>query len=172
MRVALLAAVFVLAQAAVPAVAADDWQTFYDPTGMFSISVPQPMTASNDTTTIKDGTGIKVIVYDLPHAENDELMVRIADFTGQNLDPANAVQGALNGMGNAGYTIISQVPVSLEGHMGEDATLTDKDGLQYIDRVFFLENHLFQALTVNPKDATPDQSAMASRFSQSLHFRR
>jgi len=171
MRIAAFAAVFVLAQAAVPAVADDDWQTFNDPTGLFSVSVPQPMTASNDTTARKDGTRIKVIVYDLTRTE-DEMMVRIADFTGQNLDPANAVQSALNGMSSAGYTIISQVPVSLDGHMGEDAALTDKDGLQYTDRVFFLEGHLFQALTVNPKSATQDQSAATLRFSQSLHFRR
>ena len=171
MRLATLAAVFILALAAVPAAAADDWQTFNDPTGQFSISVPQPMTASNSTTTRHDGSVVKVIVYDLSLAAEDELMVRVADFTGQNVDPASAVEGALNGLSNS-YTVISHVPVVLDGHAGEDVVLTDAAGLHYTDRIFFMEDHLFQALTVNPKNATADQAARAARFSQSLHFLR
>ena len=171
MRLATLAAVFVLAQAAVPALAADDWQTFNDPTGMFSIAVPQAVTASNSATTRADGTVVKVIVYDLTFAADDELMVRVADFTGQNVDPARAVEGALNGIMKK-YTVVSHVPVTLDGHTGEDVILTDAEGLHYTDRIFFMEDHLFQALTVNPVNPTAEQSAIVARFGQSLHFLR
>ena len=171
MRLATLVAVFVLAQTAVPAVAAQDWQTFNDPTGMFSISVPLPMTASNSATTRTDGTVVKVIVYDLDLGADDEMMVRVADFTGQNVDPASAVEGALNGL-NKKYTVVSHVPVMLDGHDGEDVILTDAGGVRYTDRIFFMEDHLFQALTVNPKDPTAEQSAIMARFGQSLHFLR
>lgn len=172
MRLATLMASCILALALVPAAAADDWQTFSDPTGLFSVSVPQPMSASNDTTKRSDGTEIGVIVYDLNLGADDELMVRIADFTGRNLDPDKAVEGAVNGMRNAGYALISSTPDNLDRHTGVNATLTDNAGLQYTDRIFFIEDHLFQALTVVPKDVTEDQTARALRFSQSLHFRR
>ena len=171
MRLATFVAFFCLALGTVPASAGDDWQTFNDPTGMFSISIPQPMAASNDTVTRKDGSVVKVIVYDLSLTAEDELMVRVADETGQNVDEAGAVESALNGLAGA-YTIVSHVPVTLGGHNGEDVILTDAKGRHYTDRIFFMEGHLFQAITATPKVPTADQSAMASRFSQSLHFLR
>jgi hypothetical protein len=167
MRLAMLATV--LALAAVPAHAVESWQTFADPTGVFSIAVPAPMTATNATTTRHDGSVVKVIVYDVRWGEDDELMVRIADFTGEKLAPADAVQMAFNGIA-ASYTVVSHAPVTLDGHDGQDAVLTDRDGLQYTDRIFFMDDHLYQALTVVPKDATSEQAARAARFSRSLRF--
>jgi hypothetical protein len=166
---ATLTALFVLAFAPAASAAPDNWFTFTDSTGTFSISVPsQPQIKSKSTTT-DAGHEIPLTEY-LIDGGDIALMVMVGDYAGLNLDSSTALDNAIAGVQKDNPTPLTDTLVTVNGHVGRDVTWHDGDGDAFSDRMFFFNNHLYQVLTVMPGKPTDDQRNMAERFTQSFHF--
>ncbi len=148
---------------------ADNWSEFRDPTGAFSVQFPQPPTVESDATTGHDGSKVSMTEY-LVDRGSMALIVMVGDFTAQSVDPQNAVEGAVHGTQSGNRILLTDQVDDLDGQSGRSLTLTDPDGDQLTDRIFFVDGRLYQTITVLPKDASPAEVETVAHFSQSLHF--
>ncbi len=166
-----LAAILVVLCIAPSAQAGDNWTTFTDNSGTFSLSVPETPTFSAETTMGNNGRSVVNAKY-LIDLGSVALLATISDFSGMNTDPAAALDLAVKGVQTESRNLLSDQSVMLDGHPGRDVKLTDADGDAFTDRIFFFDDHLYQFITVATKEAGPDQFATAERYSVSLHFLR
>lgn len=168
LRIWIAAALCVCFTAAASA-AADNWTSFTDPTGTFSLSVPEAPQVINNSTTLDSGKKIAMLEYMIDRG-NYALLTMVSDYAGMNIDPSHAVDSAVTGVQQDNRTLLTNTLVTLDGHTGRDVTLSDASGNRYLDRIFFFNDRLYQTITVVPKDATADQTSTATRYAQSLHF--
>lgn len=165
MRAVLAAVLF--ASSATAVFAEDQWTTFSDPTQTFSVSVPETPASSSYVVPETNIPNSQYTVDRGPAA----LMSMDADLSKQNSDPSQELDGAVRGVEN-GRTLISDTPITIDGHVGRDLRLTDKDGDALTDRLFLFNNHLYQFMTFMTAAHSSDQAAMVERYSASIHFLR
>jgi hypothetical protein len=166
----LLAALLFVLGTAFPAWA-DDWTTFTDASGTFSLSVPQAPAYSSVSTTRPDGSTVASARY-MIEKPSVAMLAMVGDFTGMGVDPEKAVDQAVAGTQSEGRTLLSNTAVTIDGHVGRDIKLTDPDGNALADRLFFFNDHLYQIITVAKPAASQDEIGDIARFAGSLHFLR
>jgi len=167
----MLAALAAMLFAAAAEAAPDSWTVFTDPTGTFSLSVPEAPQVINNSTTLDNGKKIAMLEYMIDRSSY-AMLTMVSDYSGMSIDASRAVDSAVTGVQQDNRTLQSNTLVTLDGHTGRDVTLTDTSGNRYLDRIFFFDNRLYQTITVVPKDASADQTSVAARYAQSLHFLR
>lgn len=164
---ALIAAALALSASAANAAG---WTKFTDPAGAFTLEVPE--TPKVDTgSSNNQGHAVPHTNYMIDRGDSAMLMM-VSDFSGLKVDPVTGLDGSVANMQTSGRVLVSDVKVMLDGHPGRDVTLTDQQGHILFDRLFFFNNHLYQAITVLPQNPTPAQRAMVTRYAKSLHFLR
>ena len=94
----------------------------------------------------------------------------ITDVDASNLQATLDIEGVVKGSQKDGRILKSETVVQLDGHEGRYLALSGIDGTQCVDVAYIVGRHIFQVVTVIPKDATPAQAAEAARFVQSFHF--
>lgn len=160
-------AAFALALASTSA-AAENWKKFTDPAGAFSLDVPQQPKVESGTST-NNGHPVPHTNYMIDRGDSAMLMMD-SDFSSMKVDPVHGLDGSVANMQTNGRVLLTDVKVTLDGHKGRDVTLTDPEGRILFDRMFFFNNHLYQAITVVPKDASAAQRATVAHYAKSLHF--
>jgi hypothetical protein len=164
----LLAAVFI-ALFVTPAFAGDSWVAFRDPDTAFTVDLPGTPTVKSDSTKAGDGSDIPILSYVIDRG-TAAMLVMIGDFTKQDVDPGKAIDAGVAALQADGRTLQSNVLDQLDGEVGRSVMLTDTEGDNYSDRVFFVRKKLYQVMTVIPANASDEQKADAARFSASFHF--
>ena len=143
-----------------------DWISYKSPDGAFTVDMPSAPTVATDSAMSAVGA-VPTTTY-----TNDDgvvgLMVMDGDLS--NLQGTLDVEGAVKGILSDGRILKSETVVQLDGHEGRYVALSNSDGSQYVDVVYIVGRHIYQAMTAIPKDATPAQAAEAERFVQSFHF--
>ncbi|MGD0866448.1 MAG: hypothetical protein ABSA49_12920 [Rhizomicrobium sp.] len=167
MRVLLVALVFAFASDG--AIAADVWFPFKDPDSAFSVDVPgTPTVSTDDTTKAPDGTVIPIITYEVSGAP--DIAIVVSDFTKGQYDAGKVIDGCVSAIKAEGVTQVLDRLSVLDGQVGHEVAVVDKDGNNIDDRVYFVGGHLYQVMAMVAKDATADQTAQGQRFLASFHF--
>jgi len=147
-------------------VLADDWSTFRDPNGAFSVAFPGSPSVANTQTMTTDGKGVPLSGYSMSSGAT-VLAVIDSNLSGYKVDPATAVANASGAVKSNAARTESDAPVSLDGQAGRALTVIGKDGNRVMDRVFFVRGHLYQVTATAPANAAQDDS---QRFINSFHF--
>ena len=158
-------AIIALSVSAAPASA--DPVTFRDPEGVFTVELPRAPTVASDSTVVKTGDKVPLTEYVVDDG-NTALEIMIADYSKANVEIS--LEGAVQGMVNGGRTLTSNKPITLDGHNGRFALLTDQDGNQLGDQVFVVGRRLYQAMSVLPKNPTDAQRAEVAHYNETFHF--
>lgn len=150
-----------------PALAGDSWSTFRDPGGVFAVDMPGTPTVSADKTKAGDGSDVPILSYVIDRGTS-AMIVMVGDFTGFTVDPGKAID---NGVASilASKTAQSNKIDQLDGQVGRNLLFADAEN-QYTDRIFFVNNKLYQVLTVVPRSGDAAEKTVAARFSASFHF--
>jgi hypothetical protein len=94
----------------------------------------------------------------------------VGDYTAYNLDGRNVIKGAIGGISEIGNKVQSSAPDILDGQDGRKISFVDGKGLRYTDRLFFVNNRLYQIMTVVASNADSVQQNNDARFNASFHF--
>ena len=164
---ALIVAAMVLASPA----AADPWVKYTDPQGHFKISFPFAPLVARSTTTTDDGATVRIVQYEA-NEYRVSLMLMVSDFSGQKIDPQGGLDLVIAKLSTSSdYIMENSQNDALDGRVGRFFSMIEKSsGIRLTDRMFFFDNHLYQAMTGTIPNARPGDIADAKRFRESLHF--
>jgi hypothetical protein len=165
MRTVMIALALALSVGA--AVADSKWQTFHDPKGAFTVDLPGTPAVQGGQIPTNAGA-IPAAAYTV-NLGTLGTVVSDADFSGSNVDRDKALQGSVDAM-KSGKTVLSESEDKLDGVSGRALKL-QKDNRLLSVRVFFVRDHLYQAMAlVGSTQPTAEQSAIVERFLKSFHF--
>ena len=142
------------------------WISYKSPDGAFTFDTPRAPTVSPDSVTSSFG----VLPMTKYVTEDGGVSMIILDSDGSNLQAELNVESAIKATQSDGRVFKSESVVQLDGHEGRYVIFSDGDGDQFALLIFIVGRHIYQALSLIPKDATPAQAAEAVRFVQSFHF--
>lgn len=164
-------AVFLLLASAIPCSADVTWLTFKDPNGAFTVDVDGTPTV--DPSPIKDESGKewKNVTYTVNHSSS-AMVVCDTDFGSmKNASSGAAIDGGVKNIkANKDNQVTSESLVQLDGQIGREVIILDKDRNRLTDRLFFVANHLYQLMTVAMPSSNPQEVADSQKFQQSFHF--
>jgi hypothetical protein len=133
-------------------------ETFTSETGGFTIDSPLDLIEASQSVPTAAGD-IDIYTYT---AENDNAayVVAYSDYPAEiveQTDPAMILDGGRDGaVGNVGGTLVSEDQIELDGNPGRslviDAETDDGQAATINARIYLVENRLYQALVVVPKD--------------------
>jgi hypothetical protein len=167
MRVLMSALALLISFGLAVAGAADKWQSVRDPVGAWSIEFPQsPTVEHNATKTSGHATPYAQYAIDLGESA---LIFMDSDFSATPHDGLKAIRGGAKAV-EKGKTVVSDAAETLDGHVGRSIKMSDGEHL-FTDRIFYVNDHLYQAITVLPLTPSSDQSALADRFNSSFHLK-
>ncbi len=167
MRVPLSALALSISFGLASAGAADQWQSVRDPAGAWSIEFPQSPTVQHDTTKAS-GHATPYAQYAVDLGES-ALIFMDSDFSTTPHDGLKAIKGGAKAV-EKGKTVISDAAETLDGHAGRSIKMSDGEHL-FTDRIFYVNDHLYQAITVLPQTPSTDQSAAADHFNRTFHLK-
>jgi hypothetical protein len=167
MRIAGILALALLTAA--PAAAEDTWSTFTDPAGVFRIEMPQEPVAITGTHPTPDGRTAKGETYVVNRGATG-MMVKVDDYVGPPQDPAVLLERGVAGLQLHDRKLVSDASITIGGHVGRAVALVAATGARMTDRLFFIDNRIYQMLTTVPANASKDQVDMVERCAASLHF--
>jgi hypothetical protein len=166
MRVLLLAGI--LSALSGHAFAADSWLLFKDPDSAFTVELPGTPTVSTSSTKAGDGSPIPILTYEV--SGSPDVAIVIGDFTKLQYDIGKVIDGCISGIKEDAVTVeLDQLSV-LDGQVGHEIVVVDKDGSRLDDRVYFVQGRLYQVLAGTTKGTTADQLAQGQQFLASFHF--
>jgi len=151
------------------AFAADTWSTFTDPSGTFRLEVPQEPVVISRTRPAPNGGQAKGEAYMVSRGSSG-MLVKVDDYVGPPADPAVLLQRGIDGLQLHGRKLVSDAPITVDGHVGRDVALVTATGATMTDRLFVIDNRIYQVLTTVAAGAQKDQIDMVTRYSGSLHF--
>jgi hypothetical protein len=152
------------------AASAAGWLAFSDPAGQFTVDLPGTPTVGHDSVTNSDNTQVDMLEYTIDRGDN-ALVVIISDLTRYpNADASKVIDGAVGGAKGSAVTTLSDTIASVDGQVGREVLLIDKDGNHIDDRIFFVGGKLYQVMYVLPSAPTPAETADARRYAASFHF--
>jgi hypothetical protein len=168
MRLVILAALPLLLVGT--AASADSWFAFRDPDGGFTVDLPGTPTVNHDSVQGNDGQPIGMLEYTIDHGAS-AMVVIVSDMTRfPNADSGAVIDGAVGGAKGSAQTTVSDTISTVDGQVGRDVVLIDKDSNHIEDRIFFVNHKLYQVMTVLPSTPDPDATSQAQRFQASFHF--
>ncbi|MBI1211740.1 MAG: hypothetical protein GC190_09780 [Alphaproteobacteria bacterium] len=164
----IIIAIFIALMSTAAARAAEQWQTFKDPDGVFSVDFP----GTPDTTTSPGSNDIEKIrppsVRYMATSGAIAFVVSVADYSKTWMQPENAVDGAADGITNNG-TILTDTTVTRDGHKGRSVAAADQTSTTSA-LIFSFGGRVYQVLVVTPNSPTLEQQATIDRFNRSFHF--
>ena len=171
MRV-LLAALPLLVLATLPA-SASSWMAFRDPAGAFSVDMPATPTVGHDSVPNKvDGTTVDMLEYSVDRGTS-AMVIIISDMTRYpNADSGKVIDGAVGGAKGTAAQVLSDTISTVDGQVGREVLMIDKDNNHIDDRIFFVNHKLYQVMYVLPTSPSAAETSDALRYSSSFHFRR
>ena len=147
----------------------ESWLTFSDPGGGFHVDLPGTPSVDHATSKAGDGSDVITTTYDVGRT-GYELTLADTDMARFQVESGAALDGGVSGVKGTLVTIVSDTICNLDGQVGREVIGLDKDGDTMDDRLFFVGGHLYQAMTVLPKD--PDAASLAAikQFRDSYHL--
>jgi hypothetical protein len=145
---------------------ADNWITFQDPSGAFSVAFPGNPASSHAQTEVGNGAKVPMSVYNITHS-GAQLVVIDTDLSGYKVDAAAAVDNAAAGTKKAAAQTKADSVAQAGGQGGRALTVIDKSGNRVLDHIFFVRGHLYQVMATAPANS-PDTDSL--RFVGSFHF--
>jgi hypothetical protein len=165
----LLGALLVLTVAATAAQAAGDWLAFRDPNSAFTSEFPGTPSVDHSKTKTPDGSDATTTQYEVD-GDARSMIVADTDLSRFQSDAGKVVDGAVGGLKGVAKAVLSDTISNLDGQVGREIVLTDKDDNHITDRIFFVGGHLYQLLTVSAATAGASDLADIERFQRSFHF--
>ena len=139
---------------------AEDTKTeiFTSETGGFSIETPLDLVEASQSVPTAAGD-IEIYTY-TAEDDNAAYVVAYSDYPAEiveQTDPVTILDGGRDGaVGNVGGTLVSEDQIELAGNPGRslviDAQTDDGQAATINARIYLVENRLYQALVVVPKD--------------------
>ena len=152
-----------------PAFAEDAWTNYRDEAGTFTMEMPSMPALTTTSSKTADGREIVIRSFTLSRGDS-AFVVMVGDYTAYNLDGRNVIKGAIGGISEIGNKVQSSAPDILDGQDGRKISFVDGKGLRYTDRLFFVNNRLYQIMTVVASNADSVQQNNDARFNASFHF--
>ena len=147
-----------------------NWLVFPDPDGAFSVDMPGTPTVRHESVKGQNGTPVLMLEYTVDRGSN-AVMVIVSDLSGITLpDTGTVVDNAIGGIKKEAVSVQSDTIANLDGQVGREIHVVDKDGNQIGDRVFFVNHKLYQILHVLMKGADAPAATDAQHFDNSFHF--
>jgi hypothetical protein len=166
-EVAMRSATFALVSALLAGSAqADNWTTFQDPNGAFSVAFPASPAASSAQTDVGGSAKVPMSVYNTTYA-GTQFVVIDTNLSGYKVDPASAVDNAAAGTKKAAAQTKANGVAHAGSQSGRSLTVIDKSGNRVVDHIFFVRGHLYQVMATAPANS-PDADSL--RFVGSFHF--
>lgn len=147
----------------------EEWFAFRDPNGAFTAEIPGTPTVERSTTKAQDGTDVVTVQYQVG---NDTIVMMISDTDMAKFksDAGKAIDGAVGAIKNMDSQLLSDTIATLDGQVGREVELVDKDGDKVTDRIFFVGGHLYQTLIVVGPKADNTSVVETRRFLTTFHF--
>lgn len=145
---------------------ADNWTTFQDPKGSFSVAFPAKPAVASAQTDVGNGAKVPMSVYNTTYA-GTQFVVIDTDLSGYKVDAAKALDNAAAGTKKAAAETKADGAAHVDGHDGRALTVVDKGGNRVLDHMFFVRGHLYQVMATAPANS-PDTDSQ--RFIASFHF--
>jgi hypothetical protein len=155
---------------ATAAFADTSWFAFPDPDGAFSVDMPSTPTVGHDTAKGDNGIPVPMLEYTVDRGSNAEMVI-VSDLSTLSLpDGGTVIDNAIGGIKKEAVTVQSDTIANLDGQVGREIHVTDKDGNLITDRVFFVNHKLYQVLHVLMTGADAAAGTDAQHFDDSFHF--
>jgi hypothetical protein len=149
--------------------AEDEWISFKDPKGEFTVELPAKPSIRNTTANADDGTAYPVIEYTFELSQV-ALSVGVGEFPADERDPAGVIDACISGIKSHADTIEYDQPSVLDGHAGHEIIISNRNGVRFDDRVYYVDGRLYQVSTVTSKSTPGAQKVEGEIFLGSFHF--
>lgn len=159
---------FLALSIAMPLQAQEDWVTFKDKQGLFSVELPLKPEPANSVSSAPNGKQIPVISYVI---ENDfvSMSVVVADF--KDTPVGETLLDDIIRNTSSGQVLMSNKTDTLDNRAGRRVMFTSvADGGVATARMFFFDGRLIQLTGVVYPEAEAEDRAMVTRFVESLRF--
>ena len=154
-----------------PALADETWLSFRDPLGGFTVELPGTPTVTHTSSKSADGHDVNTATFDVLRPNYEVTMVD-THGDGVQLDPGQAIDAGATVFKTLVVQFVADSIVTIDGEVGREIVGIDKDGNRLDERLFALNNHLYQVITVTPKDDDDSRSAVIAHFVASVRFTR
>jgi hypothetical protein len=168
MKTAVIAVALCLAASA--SLADETWLAFRDPGGAFTVEFSGTPTVGHSPSKTPNGLDMDTATYDVSKTDYE---LTIADTFGPQvqLDPGRAIDGSVEGFKGEVAQVVSDSISTLDGQVGREVVGIDKDGDTMHDRIYVVNNHVYQVMTVTPKSVTGGAvDPVLKHFAESFHF--
>jgi len=146
------------------------WLAFRDPDGAFTVDLPATPTVTRDSVKGDNGQPVPMLEYSVDRGSNG-MFVIVSDLSTFSLgDGGTVINNAANGIKKLGVSVLSDTTANLDGQVGRELQVVDKDGNHISDRIFFVDKRLYQIMYVLGPTADTAGGADVRRFDGSFHF--
>ena len=167
MKTALIA--FALCLGATAALADMTWSAFNDPNGAFTAEFCARVSISHVADKTADGLDMTIAIYSVSRPGFETV---IEDMSGPKVhpDPVRAVDDVARGFKESLTQVASDTISTVDGWAGRDVIGTNADGDTMRDRIYVVNNHVYQVMTRAPLLARGAADPVLAHFMDSFHF--